>query len=150
MFQLVGIVLILAGAGFGYWVWSNQKKAKAALSWPKAPGVITVSQIDERHEQRSASDGPGTTRSYWPVVHYDYEVAGTKHTGSHIGFGNAGYPTRGQAQKQITPYAIGAKVDVLVDPANPDNAVLTPKVAVNWLFPIVFLVIGVIFLFIHG
>jgi hypothetical protein len=82
------------------------------------------------------------------VVEYQYEVAGAKHTGSHIGIGDAAQTSKAAADKQTTLYPVGKTVDVVVDPANPDHASLTTKASLNLLFPLIFGLIGVVLLFI--
>lgn len=148
MHWLFALVFLGIGIGVGVWVWTNQQKAKAAMAWPKVVGTVTMSQVNEQRSVRTAGESVGDNISFSPIVHYDYEVAGVKYSGSHIGFGSASFKTRGGAQKAIAAYPLGATIQVLVDPADPKNAVLTPKVAIGMFLPIVFVVVGVVMLFI--
>ena len=149
MHFLFALGFLAVGIGVGVWVWTNQQKAKAAMAWPKTTGVVTMSQVNEQRSLRTAGESVGDNISYSPVVHYDYEVAGTKYSGAHIGFGSASFRTRGGAQKALAAYPLGATIQVLVDPADPKNAVLTPKVAINMFLPIIFVAVGVVLLFIN-
>ena len=44
---------------------------------------------------------------------------------------------------------MGKAIEVLVDPANADNAALTPKATVNMVPPAIFTAVGVVLLFIR-
>ncbi len=48
----------------------------------------------------------------------------------------------------LADYPLGKAIEVLVDPANPANAALTPKATVNMLLPVIFTALGVVMLFI--
>ncbi len=148
MHFVFALAFIAIGIGMGLWARSGAKKAKAAQSWPKIAGVVTESRVDQRREPGGGNGG--REMNYSPIVRYEYEVAGVKHTGDHIGVGG-GRPTYASpvpAQKAIAEYPVGKAIQVLVDPANADNAALTPKASVNMVLPAIFTAVGVVLLFV--
>lgn len=148
MHFLFALAFMAIGVGMGLWARSSAKKAKAAQAWPKVAGVVTESRVDQRRETGGGEGG--REMNYSPIVRYEYEVAGVKHTGDHIGVGG-GQPTYASpvpARKAIADYPVGKAIEVLVDPANPANAALTPKATVNMVLPAILTVVGVILLFV--
>lgn len=85
-----------------------------------------------------------------PVVRYDYEVGGVKRTGDHIGAGSVRkeYSSPATARRVLAEYPLCKTIDVLVDPANAANAVLTPKATINMVLPLALAAVGVVLLFI--
>ena len=149
MHLLISLAFFAVGGGLLFIALRSARIAKAAQSWPKVPGVVTVSRVDQSRDTMRDSDGIREL-SFTPVVSYDYEVAGVKHTGTHIGVGpmTQSYRTSGAANKAIAALPLGKTIDVLVDPANADNAVLSAKPTMNLILPIALLAAGVVTLFI--
>ena len=94
------------------------------------------------------SDGPVQT-TYRAVVEYEYEAAGLRRTGSHIGIGDAVHTSQGAAVKQAALYPMGKAIEVIVDPTKPDHASLTTKASLNLLFPVIFGAIGIVLLLVN-
>lgn len=106
--------------------------------------MVTVSRADEQPRDR---DNP-SQRWFKVVIQYEYEAGGAKRTGSHVGIGDAAQTGYAAAMRQTALYPVGKAVEVIVDPANPDNAALSAKPNLNLLFPIIFLGLGLVFLFV--
>ncbi|HEY3800385.1 MAG TPA: DUF3592 domain-containing protein [Caulobacteraceae bacterium] len=139
MAKLLGILILLVGVGLMWRAWASQKQAKAAAGWPRVAGVVTASRVDT--DRKSGGNGQSEIR-YMTNVSYTYDVAGAQHIGRRIAFADPGYVTEKAAQAVLAPYGVGAPVSVLVDPANPDNAVLSAKSRANLFLPWLFIAIG--------
>jgi hypothetical protein len=148
VFLLVGVLFIGVGGVLLFVAQRSAKQAKAAQAWPKVAGVVTATRIDESTETDTSQGGLRIEKSYSPHVTYEYEVAGVKYSGSHIGIGpgTASYQFRGPAERALAAYPVGKAIQVLVDPANPANAALTAKASMNMLLPIAFMAIGAVML----
>ncbi|MGZ8370628.1 MAG: DUF3592 domain-containing protein, partial [Caulobacteraceae bacterium] len=86
----------------------------------------------------------GQETVYEPKVAYAYELGGVVRTGSRLSLDGEVFSTRGAAQKRLADYAIGSKVEALVDPSNPANSCLAAQGQVNLLAPVAFSVVGLI------
>jgi hypothetical protein len=144
----VGIVLGLVFAAFGAIsvAWSLWKLFQAARSkrWPKADGLVVVSQI----QQTPDIDGGFM---YRPELSYRYTVNGTKFVASRLRFGAPLSLNWSAPAVRITrKYAAGSHVTVFHDPRDPGKAVLEPGVTtLVWLSlagGVLFLVLAVAFL----
>lgn len=145
----IAAVILLAIASFFAWrSYNAAQTAKAAQSWPKVPGVVTVSRVEMDRDRDINRDGPVQT-TYRAVVEYEYEAAGIKRTGSHIGIGDATQTSQGAAVKQAALYPVGKAIEVIVDPTKPDHASLTTKASLNLLFPVIFGAIGIVLLLVN-
>src|SRR5512145_495891 len=83
----VGIFLLAFIGGGGYAIYlaqRNRKRAGESLSWSKAPGQVTLSEV--RSSTSTDSEGYDST-TYSPRIEYDYEVLGKTHHGKQVGFG---------------------------------------------------------------
>lgn len=112
----IGIVMVL-------WGLSQRSKANAlvaaAQQWPMATGTITAAEI--------LRGGTDRSRSYEPVVRYEYEVDGRKHVGDRLRPGYLKVGWRATAEGMLRPYPVGASVPVRYDPTDPDSSLLELK-----------------------
>jgi hypothetical protein len=150
MHFLFSLIFLAIGGGLLFVGLRSARVAKAAQTWPKVAGLVTASRVDEKRDSMRNSNGMSDL-SFTPVVSYAYEVAGVKYTGDHISVGPmvTAYGSSGSAGKALAAWPLGKTIDVLVDPANPANAVLSAKAGMNLILPIVFLAIGAVVLFIN-
>ncbi len=139
IFFILGVGLLLFGL-------QNQKKAKAAESWPTVNGTIVSARLDEvRHTDRR--QGRTYTRvSYNPMVEYSYEVAGNTHKGSRIFPGSTMSYDQGTARNIINRYQPNTTVNVHYDPADPKTSVLETKSKGGSLF----IIMGIVFIVLGG
>ena len=94
----------------------NQRRAQASQAWPAVAGQITGSRLGTQ----SSDDGT----SYFPMVHYQYAVAGQAYQNDRIVFGGGITGNRGPAETILARYPVGHTVPVYYNPANPQEAVL--------------------------
>ena len=149
MHLLFSLVILIIAGGLGFMAYRGAQAAKAAMTWPKVPGVVVESRIGEQRDTKPNETGQ-YEMNYMPVVRYDYEVSGVKHTGDHIGVGwvRKEYSSPAAAGRVLADYPLGKTIDVLVDPADAANAVLTPKATINMVLPIALAAVGIVVLFI--
>ncbi|HPS42707.1 MAG TPA: DUF3592 domain-containing protein [Anaerolineaceae bacterium] len=109
---LVGLVMLLNSL-------SNSRKAKAAESWPIAPGTIVRSGVKE---YTTRSNGI-TTHSYEPVVFYQYNLMGKLYEGKQLAIGSTRVK-ESEAQAITDKYLAGTPVNVHYNPNKPEESVL--------------------------
>jgi hypothetical protein len=126
--NMVAVAMILVGL---IWVaafaWAHSRavgKARAAESWPTAPGRVVAARVDV--EESSDNDGNSTTW-YNPVVTYGYSVGDRELQGTRLRFGNYRSASRKKAEAALAPYAVGSAPLVRYNPARPDECVLETK-----------------------
>ena len=146
--EYVGFGLLMLGilwtAGFGYAHFRALAKAKAAESWPAAPGTVVSCEIVE--EESSDRDGNSSTW-YDPVVTYSYSAQARTLTGRRLRFGNYRSASRKKAEAALAPYAPGKPLAVRYNPERPDECVLEtvkpgPIYLVMALFGLLFVAFG--------
>jgi hypothetical protein len=139
---LVGAILALVGAAFVISAIVNQRKARAAESWPIIPGKVLRTEIRE-HVRRNNGV---VTRTYEPVIHYQYNLMGTAYESKRLSFGSA--QMKHEQATQITEqYSEGSTVNVHYDPSKPEKSVLEPAARSNKTLlasGIIFFVMGAI------
>ncbi len=93
----------------------------AAANWPAVEGVIIASAVDApaAHLSDDLNDAAA-------VVRYRYRAGGREFEGDRTRIGGEPLTTRMLATRLAARYPVGAIIDVHVDPANPENAVLDP------------------------
>ena len=94
---------------------------QAARNWDKVEGVITVSRVDQPPQHASDDLNDAT-----PIIRYRYRVGGRDLESDRVAIGGAPMMTRVLAGKLVGRYPVGARVDVYVDPENPEHALLEP------------------------
>jgi hypothetical protein len=93
----------------------------AAAGWPAVEGVVIASGVDApaAHLSDDLNDAAA-------VVRYRYRVGGRQFEGDRTRIDGEPLTTRMLATRLAARYPVGATVDVHVDPAHPENAVLDP------------------------
>lgn len=99
----------------------GRRKAAATLKWPSTSGRVISSDIEMRH----SSDSDGSHYTPYPVVVYEYEVAGRRYMNNKIG---SGTQIGGSliTQPAVNRYPAGLNVAVYYNPDDPVDAVLEP------------------------
>ena len=148
--EYVGPGLLLLGilwvAGFGYAHFRAVAKAKAAESWPTAPGRVVACEVIE--EESTDREG-GTSTWYNPVVTYSYTAGGRELTGRRLRFGNYRSASLKKAEAALAAYPVGASPAVRYNPEQPEECVLEtrkpgPVYLVMALFGLLFVGFGLL------
>lgn len=126
--NMVAVAMILVGvlwvAGFAWVHMRAVGKARAAESWPTAPGRVVSCRVDV--EESTDSDGNGSTW-YNPVVTYGYTVGDRELQGTRLRFGNYRSASQKKAEAALAPYAVGSAPVVRYNPQKPEECVLETK-----------------------
>ncbi|MBV9929390.1 MAG: DUF3592 domain-containing protein [Alphaproteobacteria bacterium] len=147
--DMVPVAIILIGliwvAAFAWAHFRAVGKAKAAETWPTAPGRVVSCRVDV--EESEDNDG-NTTTWYNPVVTYGYAVAGRELQGTRLRFGNYRSSSRRKAEAALAPYTEGTAPLVRYNPEKPEECVLeTRKPGPAYLFMaaagLIFIVVGI-------
>ncbi len=126
--------LVFTGAGIGI-----VKTLVAARRWPQATATIRKAEVIEfttvqRRDSGSSSRRRQVTRSWKPVVEYDYEVNGRTHLSRSIWLDREDAGTRKFAESVVARFPVGSRHPNFYDPANPGRSALEIKGgAVIWL-----------------
>jgi hypothetical protein len=116
-----GICLLIFGAML-FSLFRLRSQILAASRWDKTEGVIIVSRVEQPPSHLSDDLNDAS-----PVVRYRYRAGGQEIESDRIGVGGQPLTTRVLAGRQIARFPVGARVDVYVDPNDPNNALLEPR-----------------------
>ncbi len=131
-----GLLFILSGLAVG-WFFAVRPVLRATLSlnWEPVPCEILSSRLDEKRD----SDGS----TYRVEIHYRYVYQGRRYVGERYDFGT-GYTNIGVGSMRdaVRSYRPGSQQTCRVDPARPDEAVLSlrppPGIWLGLLFGLLF------------
>jgi hypothetical protein len=84
--------------------------------------VITVSEVKQPPSHVSDDLNDAT-----PIIRYRYRADGQERESDQIRVGGQPLMTRVLAGRLVARYPVGARVDLYVDPNNPDNVLLEPS-----------------------
>ena len=99
-------------------------------SWPATDAKVTVDEIWQ-------------SESGWVAdLHYTYEVAGRRYSGTRMVINNDGFSTRAELEDLLKPNADG-NVPVYYDPLSPDESVLVRGTLAKWTWIIGFLILPI-------
>lgn len=123
---LISLCVAIPFLGIAVWLIISARRsnaqAQASQSWPSVIGAVIGSTVTARSS--TDSDGHHST-SYYPVVQYEYEVAGHTYRSDRVSFGMAtGSGDPAAAQAVADRYVSGNKIRVYYDASNPGQAVL--------------------------
>ena len=134
---IFGIILFLVGLIMVISALVNSQKAKAAESWPVIPGTIIRSGVKEYINRSNGI----TSRSYEPVVFYQYSNMGKMYEGKRLGIGATRVKNE-EAQAITDKYLAGTPVNVHYNPNKPEEAVLEVVSRSSKAFLIIGLIFG--------
>ena len=141
--QIAAGVCLLIFVGQIFNLLRMRSQMRAAESWSKTEGVITVSKVDQppSHVSDDLNDAS-------PIIRYRYNAGGKDLESDRIMAGGQPLTTRVLAIRQVARYPVGARVDVYIDPDDSGNVLLEPGTKNNLValiaFAIVFGVLAVI------
>jgi len=119
--QIAAGVCLLIFAGQIFNLLRMRSQMRAAESWSKTEGVITVSKVNQppSHVSDDLNDAS-------PIIRYRYNAGGKDLESDRIMAGGQPLTTRVLAIRQVARYPVGARVDVYVDPHDSSNVLLEP------------------------
>jgi hypothetical protein len=118
---LIGPLLAIVGVLQLIWCVVDSGRSLASGRWPTARGTIESSEV------QATRSGGGT--AYTPKVVYAYEVRGAHFHGTRI-WRTEFSPPPDQAQRIVSEFPVGSRVQVYFDPSAPDQSLLRP--GLNW------------------
>ncbi len=129
--------LVVAFGGFAgavaLFAFVLQRQASLAKKWPVVSGVIKLSEIESYREAPSESGARGQIM-YQRQVSYAYTYEGVSYTNVHASLAsNVASTSSWLVRKTTRDWQNGAAVKVYVNPANPAEATLEPRVPFVWL-----------------
>ena len=114
----------------------------ASGGWTPTPARIVSSQLDRGHSSKGGS-------TYRVNIHYEYDVNGSRHISNRYDFFRSDMSSNvgvGAMRDIVNTLSPNAETTCLVNPANPDEAVISRAIpwfyALFMLFPLPFLAIG--------
>ncbi|HYR24700.1 MAG TPA: DUF3592 domain-containing protein [Aquabacterium sp.] len=109
---------------FGFLFWRAWQIRQHSPQWPFVEGEITVSRVYTRSQYGAAATDPNQD---WLVeVNYRYQVNGQSYTGNRLTAFGRNPVSQQDAEAEIAPFPVGARVKVYYDPAKPSVSVLSP------------------------
>jgi Protein of unknown function (DUF3592) len=134
--QIAAGVCLLIFGGQLFNLFRMRSQMRAAESWSKVEGVITVSKVDQppAHVSDDLNDAS-------PIIRYRYRAGGQDLESDRIIPGGQPLTTRLLAGQQVARYPVGARVDVYVDPADSKNVLLEPGAKNNLVGLLAFAVV---------
>jgi hypothetical protein len=119
--QIAAGVCLLIFVGQIFNLLRMRSQMRAAESWSKTEGVITVSKVDQppSHVSDDLNDAS-------PIIRYRYNAGGKDLESDRIMAGGQPLTTRVLAIRQVARYPVGARVDVYVDSHDSSNELLEP------------------------
>ncbi len=114
-------------------------RAQRQIDWPRVAGHVLRSEVKWNGEL------------YAPEVTYEYSYNDAKYTSSKIQSGLLTYNWRGPAERLCKRYRADAAIQVLVNPADPTDAVLEPVggagfVALAYVIAAIFVIVALAFI----
>ncbi len=115
LFILGGLVLLVVRR-------RRSALSRASRSWPTVSGTVLASEV--RHYGITES----ARRRYYPAVTYRYEVDGRTYSGKRMYFDEVA-STESWAAELARKYPVGSTAPVYYDPADPECALLEPRLS---------------------
>lgn len=126
------VALIVFGVVAAWIGLAIQRHARQAKAWPVVKGRIATSGLEEF--RAASDDGRRGPMMYKGQTSYTYSFNGVDYTGIVVSPGSeVSSSSRGAVRRWMTPYSDGQTVDVYVNPANPAESVLQPRVQGAWV-----------------
>jgi len=107
---IVGAIVIIGGVLEITTAMRNRRVAEQSRGWPRVDGEVV-----HRGLKRTFLQGIGQV----PLVRYSFEAAGQRWEHDHVVFGGHRAMPRRRAEKILSRYPTGTKVQVVYDPNDP-------------------------------
>jgi hypothetical protein len=155
--RYVGLIFILAGLSFFYFLTGELRSIWECRNWPTVPGMIMSSKVVEtdRMETNTLPNRKGMVSRfvYLPTIAYNYTVEGRKYRSNKVflWMDAEDFHKPENAREIVDRYPVGKEVTVYYNPENIGEAVLETKIRFTHIvFPgigILFILLGVWALF---
>ncbi|WKA29751.1 DUF3592 domain-containing protein [Bradyrhizobium roseum] len=110
-----------------------QRRASLARKWPVVPGTIRSSGLEQFMSAPSESSGRSQL-TFQSKVSFAYRFKDIEYVSEHASLsGTVSSTSRALMQRFARKYPTGAKVQVYVNPLDPSDAVLEPRVSHIWI-----------------
>ena len=149
----MGVLGILAGLAFFFFLTGELRSIWECRNWPTVPGVIVSSKVVEtdRLETNTLPDRKGMTSRfvYLPTITYNYTVEGTEYRSSQVflWMDAEDFHQPDTAGEIVARYPVGKEVTVHYEPGNIGEAVLETSIKFTHVaFPLIgilFVLLGV-------
>jgi ribosomal protein L21E len=128
---------VVAASGFGLLIalfgLALQRRASLARKWPVVPGTIKSSGLEQFMSAPSEPSERGQL-TFQSKVSFAYRFNGIEYVSEHASLsGTVSSTSRALMQRYARKYPTGAKVQVYVNPLDPSDAVLEPRVSHIWI-----------------
>lgn len=128
---------VVAMGGFGFLIalfgLALQRRASLARKWPVVSGTIESSGLEQFMSAPSGSSERGQL-TFQSKVSFAYRFDGIDYVSEHASMGGKVSSTsRGLVERYARKYRNGARVKVYVNPLEPSEAVLEPRVSHIWI-----------------
>jgi hypothetical protein len=121
IFAITAVPFLIICLIFVFIIFRSSSKVRASKNWPSTEARILSSYV----EQRQSHSSEGNSTSYYPIVMYEYQIAGQPLRNNRISFGmEIGFGWAGAAQNTVNKYPAGTTHPVYYNPENPTQAVL--------------------------
>ena len=138
--MVVALALVAAGV-WAAWLRVKRRRAGQAMAgWQRVQGMVLDHAIAESVSTDSHGD---RTDHFDPQLTYEYLGAGEKRTGTRASLDAVSFTSRQKAQAWLDARPVGQPIDVHVNPADPNDAVLDVAVKSDWWVPAFFVALGV-------
>lgn len=131
--QIAGLISIVIGLGSGLYLLWTLRRQHLSKRWSTTTGEVLESNLEED------SDG------WCPHVRYEYTVERKRYVSERLYFYSVNGSTKRDANKHLSPYAVGKTVTIYYDPVKPEEAVLNKHIPLwqhfFWLFFASFLLV---------
>lgn len=116
--ELIILLPIILGSGVVLWGGRLLWLASKSMNWPRSEGRVISSQVECRY-------GGRTGIWYVATVRYRYDINGRHYESERWSHGNDNaFHDEGDATQLANRFRQGDPIDVYVDPADPERAVL--------------------------
>ena len=128
---------VVAMSAFGFLIalfgLALHRQASLARKWPVVPGTIKSSGL-EQFMSAPSEPAERSQLTFQSKVSFAYRFNGIDYISQHASLGGKVSSTsRGLMERFARKYPTGAKVKVYVNPLNPSEAVLEPRVSQIWI-----------------
>jgi hypothetical protein len=129
--------LVVAASAFGFLIalfgLALQRHASLARKWPVVPGTIKSSGL-EQFMSAPSEPSERSQLTFQSRVSFAYRFKGIDYVSEHASLsGTVSSTSRVLMQRYARKYRTGAKVQVYVNPLDPSDAVLEPRVSHIWI-----------------
>lgn len=115
---LLGIALIVMGAGGTFWLWQSWQRAEETRKWTPVEAVVMSSQV------LTDRPTPHSPLKFTADVRYRYTIAGKTFTGTRIKRVDGPSSHKENAEAVVAAHRAGSTVTCYANPAQPDFAIL--------------------------